>query len=108
MAEQFEGAVQLLEGELVVLADDRYRPVEVRELPLVVGDVAGRVQRGAVRPEEDELLVEAKGRQIQLPGVLVVGGLVEVLQAGDDVVGRAVPHEPRLLDELVEVDGQPL
>jgi len=89
----------------VVLAEDGDGLVEGLELPLVVGQVAGCVQRSAVRAEEHHVLLDAERVEFQLPGVFLEDGLVEFLEALDQVVGGAVPHEPGLFDELVELRG---
>ena len=108
VAQELQRGADLLGLEAVVLAQHRHRAVEIVEFPLVVGEVPRRVEAGPVAPEEDEVLLDALRREVQLPGVLLVDGLLEGLEVGDDLVGRPVADKLRLLDEPVELGGKPV
>ncbi|KAF5029335.1 hypothetical protein DSECCO2_649630 [anaerobic digester metagenome] len=84
----------------MVRSENIDHPVEVARLPGVVGKVARAVDRRAVAPPEDVLLLETLLREVD-PEDLVFVGLRQAPDPLDDPVHIAYPDEIALPDEPV-------
>ncbi len=105
LAEEFEGGLELGADQLVVRAEDVDHPVVVARLPGVVGEITGAVDRCAVAPPEDILLLEATLREVD-PECLVLVRLRQTPDLLDDPVDIADPDEIALPDEPIVVGVQ--